>query len=213
MATNNSANNSYTNNADGFSLAGGTTPRTLTLTAGNVTLSSGGSNTYTMPSATDTLVGRASTDTLTNKTITSTTNSVSYATFTNPYKFSAYRNSAANIGAGFTKIVFDTELYDTGSNFASGTFTAPVAGFYHFEWLMAATVAAGNGVSALYKNGTIFVWGNEYPAGGGSSGGYDIQAAANDTFDIYGATSGTTILNVGGSPIKTYFTGHLISTT
>lgn len=71
MPTNNSSNNSYTNNADGFSLAGGTTPRTLSLTAGNVTLSAGGSNTYTMPSATDTLVGRASTDTLTNKTLTS----------------------------------------------------------------------------------------------------------------------------------------------
>jgi len=213
MATNNSNNNQFTNNADGFSLAGGTTARTLSLTAGNVSLSAGGSNTYTMPAATDTLVGRASTDTLTNKTITSTTNSVSYATFTNPYKFFAYRNSSANIGAGFTKITFDTELYDTGSNFASGTFTAPVTGFYHFEWMMGTTIAAGNGVSAIYKNGTSFAWGNEYPAGGGSGGGIDISASANDTFDIYGAASGTTTLNVGSSPIKTYFCGFLISTT
>lgn len=70
MATNNSANNTYTNNADGFSLAGGTTPRTLSLTAGNLSLSAGGSNTYTFPAATGTLVSRDSTDTLTNKTLT-----------------------------------------------------------------------------------------------------------------------------------------------
>lgn len=76
MATNNSNNNQFTNNADGFSLAGGTTARTLSLTAGNVSLSAGGSNTYTMPAATDTLVGRASTDTLTNKSISFSTNTL-----------------------------------------------------------------------------------------------------------------------------------------
>lgn len=69
MATNNSSNNQYTNNADGFTLGGGTTTRNLTVTGGNVTLTGAGSNTYTMPASTDTLVGRASTDTLTNKTI------------------------------------------------------------------------------------------------------------------------------------------------
>ena len=69
MATNNSNNNEFTNNADGFTLAGGTTKRELTLTGTDITLTGSGSNTYTYPSATDTLVGRASTDTLTNKTI------------------------------------------------------------------------------------------------------------------------------------------------
>lgn len=75
MATNNSQNSQFANNADGYTLGGGTTSRNLTVTGGNVTLTGAGSNTYTMPSATDTLVGRASTDVLTNKDLTSSTNS------------------------------------------------------------------------------------------------------------------------------------------
>lgn len=70
MATQNSANQDYVNNSDGFSLGGGTTERKLVLTGANVTLTGAGTNTYTFPSATDTLVGRASTDILTNKTLT-----------------------------------------------------------------------------------------------------------------------------------------------
>lgn len=69
MATNNSQNSQFANNADGYTLGGGTTSRNLTVTGGNVTLTGAGSNTYTMPSSSDTLVGRASVDTLTNKTI------------------------------------------------------------------------------------------------------------------------------------------------
>lgn len=76
MATNNSQNSQFANNADGYTLGGGTTSRSLTVTGANMTLTGAGSNTYTMPAATDTLVGRASTDTLTNKTMTSSSNSV-----------------------------------------------------------------------------------------------------------------------------------------
>ena len=67
--TQNAANQDYTNNSDGFTIGGGTTERKLTLTGANITLTGSGSNTYTYPAASDTLVGRASTDTLTNKTI------------------------------------------------------------------------------------------------------------------------------------------------
>lgn len=74
MATNNSSNNQFSNNGDGFGLSGGATPRTLTVTGSNVTVTGSGANTYTMPATTDTLVGRASTDTLTNKDLTSGTN-------------------------------------------------------------------------------------------------------------------------------------------
>lgn len=73
MATNNSDNSSFVNNADGFALGGGTTKRTLTHTGADITLTGSGTNVYTFPAATDTLVARTSTDTLTNKTLTSPT--------------------------------------------------------------------------------------------------------------------------------------------
>lgn len=73
MAKNNSSNQDYTNNSDGWDLSGGTTKRKLTVTGGDMTLTGSGANTYTFPASTDTLVGRASSDTLTNKILTAPT--------------------------------------------------------------------------------------------------------------------------------------------
>lgn len=53
----------------------------------------------------------------------------------------AYKTSnQGSIGTGYTKITFDTERFDTGSNFASSTFTAPSTQKYSFE----LTVTVGN---------------------------------------------------------------------
>jgi hypothetical protein len=53
----NSSNQSYKNNADGWELSGGTTPRKLTTTGGDVSVTGAGSNTYTFPPVTTTLQG------------------------------------------------------------------------------------------------------------------------------------------------------------
>lgn len=129
----------------------------------------------------------------------------------NPYKFSVYRNSAASVAVSFTKVTFDTEDYDSNNNFASGTYTAPVAGFYNFEWNLGLSTAAGNAVSAIYKNGSVYAWGAEVASGGNSGGAIPMFLAATDTIEIYGSAAGTATLNVGGSPRKTYFSGYLIS--
>jgi cytoskeletal protein CcmA (bactofilin family) len=57
METQNSINSTFANNADGFSHSGGVTPRALTVTGADITLTGSGANTYTFPSATDTLAG------------------------------------------------------------------------------------------------------------------------------------------------------------
>ena len=76
MPLQNSSNQKFTNNADGFVLGGGTTQRNLTVSGANVTLTGSGSNTHTLPASSDTLVGRASTDALTNKIIDANNNTI-----------------------------------------------------------------------------------------------------------------------------------------
>lgn len=133
---------------------------------------------------------------------------------TNPYKFSAYRNAAVSMTNGvYNKINFDVEDFDTNNNFSSGTYTVPVTGYYHIAWNAGIAITAGNSVAALYKNGVLYRWGNEVSAGGGSGGSVDELLAAGDVLEIYAYVSSTTALGVGNSPKKSYFYGHLISTT
>ncbi len=69
MLTKNSINLSAVVNADGFGLSGGTTPRTLTLIGGDVTITGSGSALITFPTSASTLATLALTESLTNKTI------------------------------------------------------------------------------------------------------------------------------------------------
>ena len=139
----------------------------------------------------------------------------------NPYKFRVYRNAAANAGINSTlaKIVFDTENYDTNNNFATGTYTAPVAGFYHFDWRAKwVTGGAEQYLSQLYKNGAVISQGTNTTAGGvahvTTQGSDTIQLAANDTIEVWCANSaaGAKALEVG-STTATYLSGYLVSIT
>lgn len=139
-------------------------------------------------------------------------------TDSNPYKFSVYRNAAANSGNNaYAKITFDTEVFDTNSNFATGTYTAPVAGFYQFNWSVSFSTGAADINAALYKNGAIHKWGGEtlfITAGtaGYSSASVLVQSAANDTWEIYAYANTTTALRVGGAG-ENHFSGFLVSRT
>lgn len=133
----------------------------------------------------------------------------------NPYKFRARRTSALNsTGGSFAKITCDTEDYDTNNNFATGTYTAPVTGFYHF---MARASVNGNTntVIALYKNGSIYQRGS-HVAGVNAVVGVNysdlVSVTAGDTFDIYVFTDTTSAYEVGAGS-QPYFSGYLVSRT
>jgi hypothetical protein len=108
-----------------FISAGNTTTTTLVVngdTTGNLVFNTGGANTTAL--------------TLTNtqnatfaNTVTATKGFVVGATAAPA--FSAYQTTGTSLGASTTtKVLFDTELFDTNNNFASSTFTPTVAGYY-----------------------------------------------------------------------------------
>ena len=94
--TQNSNNQKFTNNADGFDLAGGTTARKITLSGADVDVVGSGTAVITFPSVTSTLFGKDTTDTLTNKRTTkrvSTTTSTTTLT-PSPANYDVYTLTA-----------------------------------------------------------------------------------------------------------------------
>jgi hypothetical protein len=136
---------------------------------------------------------------------------------TNPYKFAVYHASTQTINTTDTKLSFTTEEFDTNSNFASSTYTAPVAGFYWFgsatSW--AATGSQTRATLTLYKNGAAFkkLCDNDTSAvASGVVGSTFVQLAANDTIEIYGLSVGASATARAGAD-NTWFQGYLVSVT
>lgn len=114
--------------------------------------------------------------------------------------FSAYAGAATTVSYNvFTKIAFDTEEFDTNSNFASSRFTPTVAGYYQLNW---NTGVGGNAEkwSILYKNGTSFKGGSDV-IGYSSAGSALVYAnGSTDYFEVY-------LYQLGANPTGTSYTG------
>ena len=105
--------------------------------------------------------------------------------------FRAYQDTSQAIAATtFTKVLFQVENYDTGGNFASSTFTAPVAGTYLFSAGVHAAMADGQRrVAEVWVNGAvhtrIFDSSMGAATGGAATGAAIAKLAANDTVNVY----------------------------
>lgn len=157
-----------------------------------------------------------STDTTTKKTTLSTLTPMD-----NPYKFSVYMstNQTLTSASTFYTVNFNTEHYDTNSNFDTTTYiyTAPVAGFYLFGGTVLLLSQAGapfltsfavNGTSETMRFGEIpNTTGNVM-----NNGSRLIQLSANDTVRIIARcdTAGK-ILSSGTN--TSHFWGFLVSRT
>ncbi len=136
----------------------------------------------------------------------------------NPYKFRVSRNGAANTGNGSAAVIaFDTEQYDTNSNVAAGVYTAPVSGFYHFNWgsLISNSGAATTTYASLFINGVEYSNGNRVVSTNvtvGSGGSDTVQMTVGDTADIRAFGTSAQPLSVG-TIFGNYFSGHLVSRT
>lgn len=139
------------------------------------------------------------------------------STDSNPYKFSAYRNAAFTTGTP-SVIEFDTELFDTNSNFDTvtnkGRYTVPVTGFYWFSAGATINPPSGNGsIIYLYKNGGIALQGSGSISFAGPFNNTQVvsgllQLTAGDYVEVYYYGSGNA-LGIGSA--QNYFHGFLVS--
>ena len=136
----------------------------------------------------------------------------------NPYKFSAYRNSALTTGTSNAAIVYDTEVFDTNSNFdtTTGRYTAPVDGYYFFS--AGAIVNHGSDLMYMgfYRNGTEHKRFKEIPVtvsgNNTNSGSALIYLTAGQYVDVrYNSNANRNF--VVGNQAYTWFSGFLISRT
>jgi len=119
-----------------------------------------------------------------------------------------------------TKITFEHEVFDIGSNFASDKFIAPVAGIYQFNACLRCVASGGTMELAaiyLYKNGSHFTDIVQIQTSANNmsnshiSGGVTLQLSASDYIEIYGNISGTSpSVHHHSSGQRTWFSGFLI---
>ena len=126
--------------------------------------------------------------------------------------FSAYASATSSaITSGVdTKILFDTESFDTNNNFASSRFTPTVAGYYQINATLRANGTFTAAALILFKNGSN--------AGYLQNGANNVTTASSlqymngttDYLEIYTNMTGTS-LTVGASNANTnYFSAALV---
>jgi hypothetical protein len=118
--------------------------------------------------------------------------------------------------ATYTKVLFNTETFDTNNNFASSTFTPTVAGYYQLTINIQATFATFTRfIVVLYKNGAVYERGYDGGSFNNNSVSSTYLAQANGTtdyFDAYVYMAGTTLAVISGTTGSS-FGGELIRTT
>lgn len=124
--------------------------------------------------------------------------------------FSAYASAVQTVTTNVaTKVVFDTEVFDTNSNFASNRFTPTVSGYYQInvgiQYLGSVTPylqiykngsAYSNLISSLQVNGILHDANLIYCNG------------STDYIEIYATSYGGTQFNSGQS--STWFNGSMV---
>jgi hypothetical protein len=166
-------------------------------TSGAITLSApavAGTNTITLPAATGTAMVSG-----------------------NQPAFGAWNSSVTSTGTStYTKILFQTEEFDTNNNFSSSTFTPTVAGYYQFNATVTlASPVAGIVVTHLYKNGASFkrLAATTNSSSYGSNGSAIVYAnGTTDYFEIYLYQNSGGSINTNADQPATYFNACLVRT-
>ena len=126
--------------------------------------------------------------------------------------FSAYNGPATGLTQGVvTKILFQTERFDTASNFDSSRFTPTVAGYYQINAnVTIVNVSVGTSLVHLYKNGSQYNRGSRVNINdfvGLFVGDLVYMNGTTDYLEVYAFTNGTSTQTEAG--VMTYFSGFL----
>jgi hypothetical protein len=126
--------------------------------------------------------------------------------------FRAYSAGGQSISAATTtKVLFNTENFDTNNNFASSRFTPTVAGYYQVNAVVSFTTGAGQAV--IFKNGSTYQTGIEVTYNASLGGHIPISDivfcnGSTDYIEIYiYLTTGTTI---GSGESNTSFSAAMV---
>jgi len=130
--------------------------------------------------------------------------------------FSVYRSGTQSVSSGvFTKVQFNVKDWDTANCFDATTnyrFTPNVAGYYQISASVAWGFTSNVSLPGLYKNGSIWKYGNLQPAtGSGCTGNLTALVYLNGSTDyielfVY-QNNGTN--NLATNSAETYFQGFL----
>lgn len=128
--------------------------------------------------------------------------------------FSAYLAASGGSvsDSTFTKCLFDTELWDTASNFASSRFTATVAGYYQINAAYQLSAAAP-GFLTIYVNGTEYkrgAWVSVADAAQDFAVSGLVKLAVSDYVEIYVRHTQGGALTPQGVAAVTWFDGHFV---
>ena len=132
--------------------------------------------------------------------------------------FSAYSTATVSVAAStFTKITYDTEDFDTNSNFASSRFTPTVAGYYQLNATLSfgANAAVGAGMVTFYKNGARFLDGqfillNATITQYLSNAGLIYFNGSTDYVEVYTIQNTVSAMSIGSDAATRKFTGALV---
>ena len=133
--------------------------------------------------------------------------------------FSAYKNSGSQsiTTSTFTKVTFDTELFDTNSNFASSTFTPTVAGYYQVTTGLSSSgvVAQTRIILSIFKNGSVLYSPVDLSVASArySGGALVSMNGSTDYLEIFAFIAGTSPAiesGISGTGYNTWFQATLV---
>lgn len=190
---------------------------------GSITLqepSTTSNRTLTLPDNTGTVVSTASTGVISQAMLAA-------GVAGNGPAFSAYKTGSQTVSnATATKVILDSEFFDTANCFDSTTnyrFTPNIAGYYQINGNLYAkgTTSASTVIAFIYKNGSALTAGSFLSVQTASAGGNGMSSVSTvvylngttDYVEFYGYVSGTgtlTFTNDGVLALTCAFSGAMV---